>query len=42
MQIGQGFIAITDHTQVVGQAGLFEGALGQAHIAGIIFNQQYG
>jgi hypothetical protein len=42
MQIGQGFIPITDHAEVVGQPSLFESALRQAHIPGIIFNQQHG
>jgi hypothetical protein len=42
MQIRQGFIPITHNAQVVEQTGLLEGALGQAHIPGIIFNQQHG
>jgi hypothetical protein len=42
MQIRQGFVPITHNAQVVGQTRLFEGALRQAHIPGIIFNQQYG
>jgi hypothetical protein len=42
MQIRQGFIPIADDPQVVGEASLFEGALREAHIPGIIFNQQHG
>jgi hypothetical protein len=42
MQIRQGFVPIPHNAQVVGQAHLFEGALRQTHIPGIIFNQQHG
>jgi hypothetical protein len=42
MQIRQGLIPITHNTQVVGQTSLLEGALREAHIPGIIFNQQHG
>jgi hypothetical protein len=41
MQIRQGFIPIADDAQIVGETSLFEGALGKAHIPGIIFNQQH-
>jgi hypothetical protein len=42
VQIRQGFVPITHDAQVVGQTSLLEGALRQAHIPGIIFNQQHG
>ncbi len=42
MQVSQGFIPITDDAEIVRQTSLFEGALRQAHIAGIIFHQQHG
>jgi hypothetical protein len=42
MQIRQGFVPITHDAQVVWEASLFEGALREAHIPGIIFNQQHG
>jgi hypothetical protein len=42
MQIRQGFVPIAYDAQVVGQTSLFEGALREAHIPGIIFNQQHG
>jgi hypothetical protein len=42
MQIRQGFIPIADDAQIVGETSLLEGALREAHIPGIIFNQQYG
>ena len=41
MQIRQGFIPITHDAQVMGQTSLFESALREAHIPGIIFNQQH-